>query len=316
MNSVGCDEFDVAFFHTRGSLSINGFWYLICWVSIFYCSLALAPYVNSLLPSSEPKENTKIWVGWNLFSLLQGCVVPMITLGVLFGKNGLWWHKDDAQFYSGMTVRNAGLLFVTFELSDLLLGMKNQYLSTHMIIHHVTFIILGISCLTTPNICCWSGIHIAILMTQEMSNPFLSLTVFLNNRLNKGLGLFLLWVVRLLFVIMFLLFRIGLNTWGTIDFISAWCRGQVPTGVPAVMIWVIMLGMLVGACMQWLWGLEMFSIMLSDQGFQKEVNKMVKEMMAPMFANTMTLSESRTQDVTATVPNVFEILYPERKKQL
>ena len=67
-------------------------------------------------------------------------------------------------------------------------------------------------------------------MAQEMSNPPLNAAAFLTNRWTHGLGLRCVQALRVLFVLNFAAFRLGLNTYAVAHY--AWgARAFAPRAV-------------------------------------------------------------------------------------
>lgn len=150
--------------------------------------------------SSVESENDPVFVSWCLSTLLQSLIVPTICLVALFGPDHVrdqWGGWGDGEtmplgwipppevrknrFGSHHLVIVAGWLFIAFEAADVIIMFYCRFLPGAFLVHHFIYIIIGV---LMAGDCCFQ-FYAAVLMAQEVSNPFLNLGGLLLNRMDE-----------------------------------------------------------------------------------------------------------------------------------
>jgi hypothetical protein len=162
------DNFSYDESETVGELVARSLAYCAFWAACFYtCLHVLAPYLHKLLPpSSNEIENSPIWIAWNGYTLLQSLVIPLVCFAALFSESpNLWEESDRNKFSNHHWVAEAGLAFTCFEITDLCIMFRHDFLPRAFIVHHAVYISLGVFIRSD---CCFCY-HAAVLMAQVSS---------------------------------------------------------------------------------------------------------------------------------------------------
>jgi len=254
--------------------------YMLCGVLAFV-SRAIAP--PSTEPTTERAENSLLFHQWSLFTLLQAGIMAPIAVVALFMEGGLWWSDDPAVRYGHVSkesgaawlVLKAGEHFVAFELVDLVTMTLRGSASMSIVIHHVIFLCVG--CYMRGN--CVLMFYAAVLLAQEISNPFLNAMTFLNNRTsgNRPLQVAMELCVGG-FTVTFIPFRLVLNMYGAYHFVyNMIIRRAGPDSIPLTDLYVLAVVQAGGALLQVGYGIKLF-FCLTSADRRREINLAGREL--------------------------------------
>merc|ERR1711884_558330 len=111
----------------------------------------------------------------------------------------------------------AGMVFTAYAIADLgICFVHNVDWKPENLVHHMAFIGLG---LIIRSNCCLAY-EAAILLAMEVSTPFLKVALILKHR-DKFLPL-AKTICGMFFALFFVVFRMGVNSWGTYMLIRKW----------------------------------------------------------------------------------------------
>jgi len=154
--------------------------------------------MKKLPPSSAPEENDPGYVGVWTCSAIKGFVVAAVATYPL-----LTVTSTEAGLYgSEQSTAVAGVLFVGYEVYDLIDGVCGGRMTPDYIVHHIIFISAGLLSVLP----CYLWYYSATAMIQEWSTPLLSVNSIIRRRLGKTNKLVI--IVDVSFAITFVLFRV------------------------------------------------------------------------------------------------------------
>ena len=133
----------------------------LLWGVLWYAGILFARLVvlKSIPSSSVATENNPIFVGQKFTAMLKVILVSGMANACLWGFQG---KPLEQHFLGGPAIEIAGILFTTFELADLGLGMLHGLMDLEYVVHHVLHILLGL--IIRGN--CMTGLLAAVLMAQ------------------------------------------------------------------------------------------------------------------------------------------------------
>merc|ERR1711948_151602 len=123
--------------------------YCAGWATLFYACVAISIPLRRILPKSSVEgENNVLWIGWNMYVVIQSSLISWMSLNALFDTShtdrGVWWRPPADKFANQNEVARAGLLFTSFEIVDLTVLGLHGLLPRAFAIHHVIFACLGV----------------------------------------------------------------------------------------------------------------------------------------------------------------------------
>jgi len=221
-------------------------------VVLWYATTAVVHVtLMKVLPhSSKPHENSSVYVAQKFVAEFKCIIVSILA-------NMAVWHmlgQPGHEIYGpNIEAEMAGIVFVSFEVTDLVLGSLHGFMDRMYVVHHVMHIVLGL--IIRCN--CILGYTTAILASQETSSCFLNYYLLMRHRSSH-------WSVALsrnLFAVAFSIWRMGLNTYGTAYFL----RYYVPFMPPMVSPWqlhTMAVVLVLATSLQWFWGYEIIRLAL------------------------------------------------------
>ena len=219
--------------HEEGILPLA--WLLGYWTSVwslffffthFLCTTLLLP---RLPPSSETCFFSSQKVAAGCKSILVGTLANAGLVSLLTGSS----------FFGNRLAELAGVHFTCFELSDLAISFPRLRVEER--VHHLVHIFMGILIMDR----CGPALTANLLLAQETSGIFLNYYLLLRNRLPSH------WTVRVskkLFGTCFLLWRLGLGTFATLQF---WSQPRA-----SLFFWTLGTCLCIGSGLQWYWGVK------------------------------------------------------------
>lgn len=246
-------------------------WLFLLWMAIWFLLFQILAqmstrWLRELPPSSKEHENEKYWFARNVIGIIHAVLVALICVPAaiwLAGRDSslqfassrhLPTCKPD-EMMSGVepmatfflqTVAFAGLAFTTFTAADLFISIIHGQATADYVVHHVVFILAGL--ILRGN--CMLPYSAAILLAMEASTPFLNLFLLLRHR--GPAYQTLVKVNAFIFVTLFVVFRLVLNTYGIILLWSQPSFG-VPSRVPKWEAYFLASAIVCGAIVQFLW---------------------------------------------------------------
>eukprot|EP00440_Ansanella_granifera_P009694 gb/GFBE01010505.1/.p1 GENE.gb/GFBE01010505.1/~~gb/GFBE01010505.1/.p1 ORF type:complete len:335 (+),score=68.22 gb/GFBE01010505.1/:1-1005(+) len=245
-----------------------GVWVLI-WVALFYIlSISYPQWGRQVGSSTKPHENDRYWCARNVLGIVHALFISAISLPALW----LLLFQADSTVQLATTthlghckvderdtellpwettlqaVAVAGLAFTTFTLADIFISLAHGLATADYIVHHIAFVIAGV--IIRGN--CMLPLNAAILMAMEVSTPFLNWLMFFRHR-GEHYKLQVM-VAGSSFFATFLLFRVVLNTYGTVLLLHDQAQGlAVPAKVPAWQSNFLVVAVTAGALVQMWW---------------------------------------------------------------
>jgi len=145
----------------------------------------------------------------------------------------------------GEAVGLAGMAFTAFILADLVVSWAHGLATVAYYVHHFAFAAAGF--IVRGH--CMLPYNAAILMGMEVSTPFLNFAIMYRNR---GVYKTAVLVSGLLFVILFVISRLLLNTYGAI-LLFVKREEAFPQSVPAWQEWFLIVAIFAGSAVQFFW---------------------------------------------------------------
>ena len=202
-------------------------------VALFYIAALVIAVLKSLRCWPSPSAFDKrfadtFYVAWHCPVTLTS--IPFSIMG-LRGAYDLWVSGNvQQQFGNGSMshplITEAGVWFFTFIGVDTILCVLHRMVDKEMLLHHAIF---GLVCFLVTSTCAF-GITTAVLLSQELSTPFLN--VFLLFRAFKGVDSSLTIVTFLAFSAFFYAVRVVLNSFAMLLFVRVLYSAL--TGAPTV----------------------------------------------------------------------------------
>lgn len=238
------------------------------WTALFYLLSLSYPWWSSWMPlSGKPHENNRHWCARNVLGTIHAAFVSALSVPALvmilrapgsvqFGDSQhlATCRADESQpeLHAwddvGQAIALAGLAFATFTLADIVILLVHGLATADYMVHHAAFLVAAVIIRGH----CMLPLNSAVLMSMEVSTPFLNYMALVRHR---GDGYrWRVIVCGTLFVITFLITRIGLNTYGTVMLWSYTLRGIAePQEVPVWQRWLLLVAVTAGAGVQLLW---------------------------------------------------------------
>lgn len=240
------------------------------WLALYYFFCITHPYWSKLVaPSSKAHENDRYWCSRDLFGLVHALIISALSLPPLFfflfeGNNSVKFASSphlgtckvdrllDPKLVDWevtmQAISLAGLAFTTFTLADLVVLLVHGLATADYVAHHLAFLFAGF--ILRGN--CMLPFNAAILMCMEVSTPFLNWVTFFRHRGEKYQTQVI--IAGVCFFFTFLVFRLGLNLYGTVLLVVEEARGlAIPERVPTWQEVVVILAIIAGALVQLYW---------------------------------------------------------------
>jgi hypothetical protein len=238
--------------------------WLLAWTSIFYLLVWLSPYWFNHLPQSiKSHENVVHWNVVQVSSCIHSIFISAISVPILLqlafapaevqfpdARGVQPWcqappdrHEMVAWNATFVWIAMAGMAFTAHIISDVFTSVVHRIATVQQIVHHVAFIIAG--CIIRGS--CLLPFSSAVLMSMEVSTPFLNFLMLFRHRGDRYS-----WAVNIsqvCFIVLFLIFRIGLNSYGTI---LMWLNREriAQLNVPSWQVDFLLVAITVGAVIQ------------------------------------------------------------------
>jgi len=242
----------------------------ICvWVTLFYALSATFPYwISHVDPSTKPHENDRYWCARNVLGIVHAILiillsVPSMLVLVFEGGHDVQFafsnhvatcsvmegHPEQVEYRLWLqAIAAGGLAFTTFTLVDIFISLGHGLASADYIIHHIAFVTAGIIIRGY----CMLPLTASILMAMEVSTPFLNWLMFFRHRGEKYK--FQVVISGSCFFATFLLFRVFLNTYGTVVLLISEANGTaLPAKVDQWQTIFLMVAVTAGALVQFYW---------------------------------------------------------------
>lgn len=240
--------------------------WLAVWTALYYVLIFTAPYWMRLLPkSTKDHENSVFWNAAQVASLIHSVYITAVSVPSLFALTGApaifqyppfegeqpWCSVPDdifathGQFQSVYGhLATAGLAFTMHLLSDVITSMVHRTATPQIVVHHFAFISVGL--IVRGH--CMLPFNSAALMAMEASTPFLNLMMLLRNRGNKYAVA--VKVLLCLFLVLFVIFRLFLNTY-SVAVLLANHATVAPPSAPAWRVKFFLAALSAGASVQY-----------------------------------------------------------------
>lgn len=218
--------------------------------------------------STKEHENDKYWCARNLIGAIHALLIAVITVPVYFfmvlgGVPQSDWFAystsldtcapgtefpgalENPLLYTAIAF--AGLAFTTFTLADVFISVLHRLASVDYIVHHLAFITAG--AIIRGN--CMLPLNAAILLGMEVSTPSLNYLLFFRHRGDAYESA----VTRngVVFVLLYVIFRLGLNTYGFVILVLNREKAMPPSVVPRWQAWFLLVAVGAGVAVQLFW---------------------------------------------------------------
>ena len=228
----------------------HGVPWLLAQHSVAWCALWLAcggfaaVFLMPLLPrSTKAHENHPCYVGQKLAIYVKVVLVGGLANVVLYDLHGL---PAETSYNGYRPIEIAGVLFAASEISDLVMSGCFGFLDMEHIVHHLIHIILGLLIRGE----CAPAYTAAVLMAQETSGLFLNYYLLMRHRAPSHPTVVL---AQALFAVAFFIWRLGIGTYGTYDFLVQ-ARDHLPPAFPAWKATALGTALVAASALQWYWG--------------------------------------------------------------
>jgi len=242
----------------------------VMWTLLFYLlSYTWPQWGSRIQQSTKAHENGRYWSARNVIGVIHAVFIAALTVPSYIALSG---GGDYIRFgYTGhlatcavgpdhplppaliqpwefmvQAVALAGLAFTSFTCADICICLLHGLSSADYIVHHIAFISAGL--LIRGH--CMLPFNAAILMAMEASTPFLNFVLFFRHRGPRyGVAV---QVSGIIFVILFIVVRLGLNTYGAV---ILWLHRDtaMPPTVPKWQAWLLIAAVVAGAGVQFFW---------------------------------------------------------------
>lgn len=242
------------------------------WLILFHLVRWVQPLWLKRLPrSSKVHEDDENWCARNVLGILHAIFIASLSVPSFFAfldapdevRFAAAPHLADCALdksqgaampwnSAGKFVALAGLAFTTFTIADIFLSvfyglnaLESRRGLDHLV-HHAAFITVGLMVRTN----CMLPFNAAILLSMEVSTPFLNYCTLMMNR-GKSFSRSTTFA-GLIFVFLFLVVRIFLNTWGVM---FLWVNEDIamPARVQDFEFWFLLVAIIAGALVQYVW---------------------------------------------------------------
>jgi len=232
------------------------------WVVLFYVLGFTMPCLAGWIPqSSKAYENNRHWVARDVLGIVHAIIVcglilpPLVIMlnapdHIRFGAGDFLGTCASATYpdYNliGQAIALGGLVFSAFIFADVVISMLHGLATLDYYVHHAVFLAAGVIIRGH----CMLPLNAAILLSMEASTPFLNFMLFFRNRGPRYT--FAVRVTGILFVVLFVAFRLALNTYGAI---LLWRSRDFayPDGVPRWQSMFLLGAVQVGSALQFYW---------------------------------------------------------------
>mmetsp|Transcript_96582 Transcript_96582/g.268458 ORF Transcript_96582/g.268458 Transcript_96582/m.268458 type:complete len:300 (-) Transcript_96582:206-1105(-) len=236
------------------------------WVVLFYALSATAPlWMRGFPTSSKEHENTRYWCARNVIGIVHALFISALTVPaffmlsnapdeIRFGATGhlatcsVGSERLDAAEWEFVcqAVAMAGLAFTAFTLADVGISGLHGLVTPDLLVHHVAFISAGLIIRGH----CMLPLNAAILLAMEASTPFLNLMLFFRRRGDSFKSM--VQANGIAFVVLFIVFRLILNTYGAVVLWQQ-SRMAMPPTVSTWEAWFLLIAVAAGAIIQFFW---------------------------------------------------------------
>lgn len=244
--------------------------YLACWIAawvgIFYMlSSTLSRWIVAWPQSTKTWENDVYWCARNVLGIIHAVFIASLTVpafvmlysapdDIRFGATGhlaTCIPNADRKYemdwaFTVQAVALAGLAFTAFTLADVIICVIHGLASLDFIVHHIAFITAGLIIRGH----CMLPFNAAVLLSMEVSTPFLNYLMLIRHRGEDFKTS--VQVCGSVFVLLFLVFRLLLNPYGTA---ALWLRHDraMPPTVPRWQADFLLLAVGAGTAVQFFW---------------------------------------------------------------
>jgi len=238
------------------------------WTLLFYALVwTERRWAGSFPDSSKSHENNRYWSARNLIGIVHAVLIAAITvpaflalasapdsvrfastqhLAVCKMSDDLLPEGGELAIFTGEAVAFAGLAFTAFTSADIVISVAHGLATPDYVAHHVAFITAGLIIRSH----CMLPYNAAILLAMEASTPFLNFMLFFRHRGSAYKST--VSVAGEAFVLLFVVFRLGINTYGAILLLLNRSTAMPPT-VPQWQVWFLLLAVAAGAGVQFFW---------------------------------------------------------------
>jgi len=246
------------------ALSAAGWVFL--WFALFYAlSSTHARWARGIPPSTKSFEDNPYYCARSVLGIIHAIVIAGATVPAFFvllpASDDLRYPwctnfafcsppEDDALHlplaFVYEAIAQAGLAFTCFTFVDLIISVVHDLAEWDYYVHHAAFVVCGV--LIRSN--CMLPFNAAALMAMEVSTPFLNSMLYFRHRGERYT--FIVTWTGIAFFVLFVVFRLGLNTYAT--FTLLWKR--VSIAPPYVHPWVfdfLVVALLTGSAVQFFW---------------------------------------------------------------
>eukprot|EP00439_Symbiodinium_sp_Y106_P063481 s394_g9.t2 len=170
------------------------------WLILFYIlCLSFSCWSSQVDPSTKEHENDRYWCTRDVIGIIHALVICVISLPPLYfllidGYTGMQFAStnhlatckvnsdldpDLVQWEKTMeAVALAGLIFTSFTMADLIVLFLHRLATLDYVVHHIAFLAAGL--IIRSN--CMLPLNAAILMSMEVSTPFLNWVMIFRHR--------------------------------------------------------------------------------------------------------------------------------------
>eukprot|EP00930_Biecheleria_cincta_P018097 TRINITY_DN14208_c0_g1_i1.p1 TRINITY_DN14208_c0_g1~~TRINITY_DN14208_c0_g1_i1.p1 ORF type:complete len:310 (-),score=47.45 TRINITY_DN14208_c0_g1_i1:253-1182(-) len=251
-----------------GMLSVQLAGMTVGWGALFYLlSSTTRCWMRNVPPSTKEHENDKYWCARNLIGAIHALLIAAITVPAYFfmafggvPENERFAYSRDLEVCSPgaefpraqenpllfTAIAFAGLAFTAFTLADVVISVFHGLAGVDYIVHHVAFITAG--AIIRGN--CMLPFNAAILLGMEVSTPSLNFLLFFRHRGDAYESA----VARngIVFVLLYVMFRLGLNIYGFIILVLN-KEKAMPPSVPEWQAWFLIIAVGAGVAVQLFW---------------------------------------------------------------
>lgn len=276
---VGKDPVGVAsesFVDNDVEIDPDGYWMLIvsyvawtlAWIILFFLIRHIQHIWLQRFPRSDfSRENDENWCARNVLGMIHATLISVVSVPVMvvlltappivqFGATphlGTCKITHDMPWSlaswtaAGESVAMAGMAFTTFTVADVFVSSAYRINSWEYCLHHTVYVAAGL--LMRSN--CMLPLTASILLSMETSTPFVNYYMLMVHR-DRAKYYNSLTAAGIIFLVLFLTFRIVLNTYGAV-YLCLNFDVAVPPWVPDWQLWLIIGAVIIGAIVQYVW---------------------------------------------------------------
>jgi len=266
---MGMDLVSAVVDHGGGWLILLSVGWIGLWTGLFYVFCAMEPWFLRRFPkSSKPHENDRYWIAWHANATVHSLLVAAINFPacvlLIFAPDDIKFaYTDELALCSASPdvphfralsawtattslVAMSGLAFTCYTLVDMCLACRHGLSTADYLVHHGTFVIAG-SLIRSH---CMMPLSASVLMAMEATTPFLNYLLFFRHR---GEGyMTAVQICGVLFVVLFVLLRIGLNSYG-VAILWYLREDAVPPSMHGFPFWFLLAAITLGWLVQLFW---------------------------------------------------------------